>query len=706
MSTIKIFVSSSFHESFELGFTCERQFLKEAINSEDDLKDNSLDNGHPEASQGTEEASLQRVGESQLVVFLLGRRYGTIRENGLSLTHEEYNEAVRLNKPKLCYEFPINPSDEDYEACLEFREQIKKKDDCIVLNIEDEIKKGNFSSVFSEVVKKKSAGEKQEPNEVEKKDYALDLANKILHDIIRQFKNTRYRSFQSVPPIPEDYFPRDTHIEAIKEKLEKNKGVVVSGMSGIGKTTLSIILGNDNNLKNDFKDGIYYLKMGQDPDLEDKQNDLLSYLENSNSKGSLGEIIKQDFADRKALLILDDVWVFEHFLPFDITNQETSSKIIITTRYRGQRFRFSEYLIEQLNEDESLAMLKQKIGWSTTDSELETICKRMSKKCGGLPLAISAVARVLATDKNLKRWQDVENDFETILEKIPADEENRTVYASFQLSLKHLEEELRDRYFSLSILFNKHSSFFESETLRVYWGSNPWYILESLKEASLLTEQTSQREQKEYTLHDLQKIFIQGQTTKQNLTNYKKQFIQNYQKKYAPDWHKIPFYEQGSFYYNYLEICKDLNEQSLAKEISEDVLYNNAHISLPIVQKIINFLGIDLKKEAPKILKTNSNLSTVAWSFSYLTSKEKKDFANVYLEKAIKQDFEAVNSYIITQCFKEADEELRKDFINKYLLLDFDKIDENIIRVGFKFAEKDNQRTIDYADNYIKKKCN
>ena len=101
MSTIKIFVSSSFHESFELGFTCERQFLKEAINSEDDLKDNSLDNGHPEASQGTKEASLQRVGESQLVVFLLGRRYGTIRENGLSLTHEEYNEAVKLKKPKL-----------------------------------------------------------------------------------------------------------------------------------------------------------------------------------------------------------------------------------------------------------------------------------------------------------------------------------------------------------------------------------------------------------------------------------------------------------------------------------------------------------------------------------------------------------------------------------------------------------------------------
>ena len=59
----------------------------------------------------------------------------------------------------------------------------------------------------------------------------------------------------------------------------------------------------------------------------------------------------------------------------------------------------------------------------------------------------------------------------------------------------------------------------------------------------------------------------------------------------------------------------------------------------------------------------------------------KKGFADKYLKKAIKHDFEGVNSDIIIQCFKEVDKELRKDFINKYFLLDFDKIDENIIRV-------------------------
>ena len=240
MSAIKkIFVSSSFHESFEFGFNDERKLLKDKINGEDDLTDISLDHGHPEALKGTEEASLQRVGESQLVVFLLGRRYGTIRENGLSLTHEEYNEAVRLNKPKLCYEFPINPSDKDYEACLKFREQIKEKDDCIVLNIEDEIKKGRCTSIVSKFIAKKSASEKQEYQEKEKEEYANTLAKDILQEIIRTFNSPAYKSFLFVPLKPTDYFPRDKYITKIKTKLKENQIVSIFGMAGMGKTILA-----------------------------------------------------------------------------------------------------------------------------------------------------------------------------------------------------------------------------------------------------------------------------------------------------------------------------------------------------------------------------------------------------------------------------------------------------------------------------------
>ena len=457
-------------------------------------------------------------------------------------------------------------------------------------------------------------------------------------------------------------------------------------------------------MRKEFKDGIYYLKIGQTPNLEEKQGNLLLHLENRDDKGSYLERIKKDFADRKALLILDDIWNPKDFLPFDITSHENHSKILITTRYKDI-LNFYNYEIEQLNENESLAVLKQKIGWSTTDSELEIICKRMSKKCGGLPLAISAVAKVLAEKIDLNRWQDVEKDFNRILEEeeILADEKYSTVNASIQLSVEYLDENTRDRYFSLCILLNIHS--FATETLSVYWGSDSRESWKSLKNASLLTEQIGPQKQERYRLHDLQKAIIERETTGKDLTRYKEQFIQNYREKYASAWHKISPLEHHNFYHNYLEICEDLNEQSLAKEISEDVLYNNAHISLPIVQKIINFLGIDLKKEAPKILKTNRDGNTVVMLLRYLTPEEKKNFANKYLEKFLKQNFEDIDRIITTQCLKEADKELTKDFANEYL--------EKFLKQNFKdvnsqittqcLKEADKELTKNFANKYLEK---
>ena len=716
MSTIKkIFVSRSFDESFELGCEDEYEAISDVIKLS---RHENISLTKAESSSSTpEEESLKKIKEADLVIFLLGRRYGTIYDqaNNLSYIHAEYRKAVKENKKKLIYLFPLNEKDTQYEYCKKFREEVENPENrghSKFAKIEDIVKTHDIAKEIIQL-KRNDLGVSEKPSSGDIQAYCLFLGSKIKEDIEKEFLEEKkpLNLYSSVPDEPDKYFTRDTHITNIKAQLKENKIVAIVGMGGIGKTTLATVLGHDTDLRKEFKDGIYYLILGQEYEKDDVLCKLFYNLTGEQSDPILyEEKIKEVFAEKRTLLILDDIWKKKHFQDFPTAPKESYQKILITTRFNNLP-NCSNYKIEKLDIEESLAMLEKKLGLASMDSESKSIARRMAEKCDGLPLAINIVAKTLA--ENLNRWKDIENSFNTILDKAPADDyrvdkddQYRTVYASIQLSINYLEEELRDRYFSLSILFNKHSSFFESETLRVYWGSNPWYILESLKEASLLTEQISRKGQKQYTLHDLQKTFIKEKTKEQDLTNYKKQFIQNYQKKYAPDWHKIPFYEQGSFYYNYLEICKDLNEQSLAKEISEDVLYNNAHISLPIVQKIINFLGIDLKKEAPKILKTNSNLSTVAWSFSYLTSKEKKDFANVYLEKAIKQDFEAVNSYIITQCFKEADEELRKDFINKYLLLDFDKIDENIIRVGFKFAEKDNQRTIDYADNYIKKKCN
>ena len=523
--------------------------------------------------------------------------------------------------------------------------------------------------MFSEVVKKKSAGEKQEPNEVEKKDYALDLANKILHDIIRQFKNTRYRSFQSVPPIPEDYFPRDKYITKIKTKLKENQIVSIFGMAGMGKTILATMLGHDTDLRKEFKDGIYYLRLDQKPNLEKKQADLLLDLQNYNSEASYEKRILEEFANRKALLILDDIWKEEDFLPFRITKRETLSKILITTRSESLlHLSTGRIKILELEPAESLAMLKQKLGqdFREKESEFNSILEKMSQKCAGLPLAINAVARICAKKIDLNRWQKILQDFNRILDETSADEEYRTVFASFLLSVQYLDTETKNLYFSLSILFNSY--FFDPETLEVYWGSSSWKTLENLTEASLLTEQISRKGQKQYTLHDLQKTFIKEKTKEQDLTNYKKQFIQNYQEKYAPDWHKIPFYEQNNFYHNYLKICQDLNKQNLAKEISRDVLYKNPDIELSLVIEVSKLLNLNLRKESEKILDTNQNSRVVVLLLNNLTPPKKKTYAQNYLKEAALKD---KNSFVTEKCIEilGKDDEQVRTFAQNYQVL-------------------------------------
>ena len=46
---------------------------------------------------------LKRVEESDAVVLILGRRYGTLTENGLSVTHSEYRHAIQFKKPMFVY---------------------------------------------------------------------------------------------------------------------------------------------------------------------------------------------------------------------------------------------------------------------------------------------------------------------------------------------------------------------------------------------------------------------------------------------------------------------------------------------------------------------------------------------------------------------------------------------------------------------------
>ena len=129
-----------------------------------------------------------------------------------------------------------------------------------------------------------------------------------------------------VPELPPHYFPRETDLAGLKQKLlasgpnvgvtGQSSAVGVQGMGGIGKTVLATALAHDSEIRQVFSDGIYWLTIGQKPSLLDLQNQLVRQL--TGSKGTLTtkqeakDALRNALEGRRSLIVLDDVWSVDH----------------------------------------------------------------------------------------------------------------------------------------------------------------------------------------------------------------------------------------------------------------------------------------------------------------------------------------------------------------------------------------------------------
>ena len=93
------------------------------------------------------------------------------------------------------------------------------------------------------------------------------------------------------PELPPHYLPREADLAGLKQKLLSGDASVaitgqgqalgVQGMGGIGKTVLATALAHDLEVRQAFPDGVYWLTIGQKPNLLDLQNQLLRQLTDS-----------------------------------------------------------------------------------------------------------------------------------------------------------------------------------------------------------------------------------------------------------------------------------------------------------------------------------------------------------------------------------------------------------------------------------------
>jgi NB-ARC domain/SEFIR domain len=206
----------------------------------------------------------------------------------------------------------------------------------------------------------------------------------------------------NVPDSPPHFLPRPGDLQTLKDAvlagitkpvaLTGTGKLGVQGMGGIGKTVLAAALVRDREVRQAFPDGIYWLTVGQKPNLLDLQNQLLRHWTGSQetltTEQEAKDALREALEGRSALLVLDDVWNVDHAAAVAVT--APPARLLVTTRNSEVLVDLGaeEHRVDIVSLAEALRMLADWTGQQSSDT-LPPEAAEVAKECGYLPLALA-----------------------------------------------------------------------------------------------------------------------------------------------------------------------------------------------------------------------------------------------------------------------------------------------------------------------------
>ncbi len=330
----------------------------------------------------------------------------------------------------------------------------------------------------------------------------------------------------NVPALPPHYLLRPADLAALKVKvLAAAAGPVgvtgralpigVQGMGGIGKSVLAAALAYDENVRAAFPDGIYWLELGQTPNLLLRQSQLAEALgdgprafeDTQQGKARLSQLL----AGKSCLIILDDVWHMSQAQALDGVSGSGGSRLLITTRDSSLLTGLGavEHRLDVLDESQALALLADWTG--QVAGGLPVAACQVARRCDYLPLALALCgARV----RDGLTWEDV---LAALDEANLAflDHPHGSVMASMHLSVAALPERDRELYPLLAAVLE--DSVIPEAALVGLWGQvgqlnqqQSRHLLTQLAGESLL-RLSGESGKRVASLHDLQHLYLRQQ---------------------------------------------------------------------------------------------------------------------------------------------------------------------------------------------------
>jgi NB-ARC domain/WD domain, G-beta repeat len=359
------------------------------------------------------------------------------------------------------------------------------------------------------------------------------------------------------PPHP--FVPRPAEYERLKHALLDSRGEPVAitaalkGAGGYGKTTLARALCHDDEVQDAFHDGILWVTLGEAPgDLMGRVQDLIQALTSERpgfaaleaAAGHLAELL----ADRRCLIVVDDVWQREHADPF--LRGGPGCTRLLTTRDSGTLpVDAVEQPVDQMRVDEAVALLRggacpaartrRSAGSPPGSASGRCCCGWRTVSCGErtgrlgepLPAALARVGQLLD-----KRGL-------TAFEPRDAAQRRDAVAKTLGLSLELLEEAERARLRELAVF--PEDVIVPIAAVEVLWGRTAGLdeidaedLLQRLFRVSLLL--TLDLAARTIRLHDVIRAWLRQEVGPAGLHALDAALVEGYRDRCRGAWHEGP----------------------------------------------------------------------------------------------------------------------------------------------------------------------